>query len=177
MTLLHTLCLKAVINFYQANSIAKIKFLIFVSLPTTLFATVCQNLQKWSISNYQYISAVLLCIAIDHIVGTAAHTLRLKDFSLKHNIIGVCKKISLCALSGILFELIQVTLQDIPLIYEYLKSVTRLTVLLYPAGSAFVNMSILTRGKFPPFSWIKRIQAFNSDLDLSKFRNPDNTSK
>lgn len=167
---------KYFMSFHNAGFLTKLKLATLLSLPISFVTTIIQSFHSWSLSNYDYISAVLLCIAIDHILGTILHAGKLKDFSIKYNILGVCKKISLCVLSGIIFEVIHYTLKDVPLIYDYLKSVTRLTVLLYPAGSAFINMSILTNGKFPPFGWIKRIQAFNSSLNLDKFKNHDDTS-
>jgi hypothetical protein len=43
-------------------------------------------------------------------------------------------------------------------------------VFLYPAGSAFVNASILTNGKFPPLGWIQKVEKFNSNLDINQFK-------
>jgi hypothetical protein len=37
-------------------------------------------------------------------------------------------------------------------------------------------MSIITNGAFPPIGWIKKIQAFNENLDLTQFKN-GNTSQ
>ncbi len=176
MKALYILYTNYLILFHNVSFSSKLKLVSLLSLPLSLITSVSQSIQSWFFSNNDYITAVLLCIAIDHTIGTILHALKLKDFSLKKNILGICKKISLCVISAILFETIHYTLKEIPLVYEYLKSVTRLTVLLYPAGSAFINMSILTNGKFPPFGWIKRIQAFNSSLDLDKFKNPDNIS-
>lgn len=176
MKSLNLIIVQYLVLFYKASFLSKIKLIIIFSLPLSIITTFFHSIELWSVSNHDFITAVLLCIAIDHIIGTILHAGKLKDFSIKNNILGVCKKTSLCVLSGILFEIIYHTLKEIPLIYEYIKSVTRLTVILYPAGSAFINMSILTNGKFPPFGWIKRIQAFNANLNLDKFKNSGNIS-
>lgn len=51
----------------------------------------------------------------------------------------------------------------------YILLVGKLLVLLYVDGSAFVNMSIITKGKFPPKSWLSKIKGFNETLDTTVF--------
>lgn len=167
---------KYLVTYHQAGFLGKLKLICLISFPMSIITGISQSIRTWSVTNQEYISLVLLCIAIDHIIGTIVHAFKLKDFSIQSNIIGITKKIFLCALAGILFEAVHYTLKEVPLIYEYLKSVTRLIVVLYPAGNAFINMSILTNGKFPPFGWIKKIQAFNTNLDLEKFKKADDIS-
>ncbi|KAF2518244.1 hypothetical protein E0W68_09475 [Flavobacterium salilacus subsp. salilacus] len=84
---------------------------------------------------------------------------------------------SLCAGAAILFEIIHNVVKEATLIYDYLKIVTRLIVILYPAGSAFMNMSALTNGVFPPLGWITKIKAFNKDLDLERFTYNNNNGQ
>lgn len=143
-----------------------------LALPLSALGLLINDISNWGVSNVSYIGGVLGCIAVDHIIGSVYH-LRQRDFTLKRNAVGLVTKIGLCAGAALMFEIIQHAMKDAPLIYEYLKMITRLIVLLYPAGSAFMNMSALTNGVFPPIGWIKKIKAFNSDLDLDRFKSKE----
>lgn len=147
--------------------IASCKVAVALSVP----AMIITYLSNWSLSNQEYIAGVLACIAIDHIIGSIYHAFWLKDFTLKRNAWGLINKLLLCAMAGALFEIIHNTVKEVPLVYEYLKVITRLIVILYPAGSAFMNMSELTNGVFPPIGWIRKIKSFNENLDIEKFKN------
>lgn len=151
----------------------KCKALTLLSLSLGTLAWCFGKITGWTLSNADYIAGVLTCIAVDHIIGTIYHAIKKRDFSFKKNVLGLLTKVSFCAASVILFEIIHNAMVNVPWCYQYLKVITRLTVLLYPAGSAFMNMSALTNGVFPPLGWIKKIKAFNENLDLDKFKLPD----
>ena len=150
--------------------IATAKIALAVSIPAYAVAWV----SDWTVSNREYLAGVLVCIAVDHIVGSAYHLFKVRDFTFKRNAWGLMNKLLLCALAAALFEVIHNTVKDIAFVYEYLKVITRLIVILYPAGSAFMNMSALTNGVFPPLGWINKIKAFNQDLDLDRFKKEEN---
>lgn len=137
-----------------------------ISIPAWIFIMITE----WTLSNKDYITGVLVCIAIDHIIGSAYHLFKKRDFKMGKNAKGLLIKLSFCVGSIILFEIIHDTVRNVPFIYEYLKVITRLIVILYPAGSAFVNMSEITNGIFPPIGWIKKIHTFNEYLDLEKLK-------
>lgn len=163
--------LKNLIILHNGSFLLKLKSAAIIALPLGSLGWIINFVSNWTISNQGYIVGVLTCIAIDHFVGSAYHALKVKDFTFKRNIYGLLQKLALCAASAILFEIIHFALKDIPLIYDYLKTVTRLTVILYPAGSAFMNMSAITNGVFPPLGWIKKLQVFNEDLDIRNLNN------
>lgn len=142
-----------------------------LSLPLSITAWLIESITSWTVSNKEYITGVLVCIAIDHAIGSAYHAFKVRDFTIKKNATGLMLKLTMCAGGAILFEIIQMILHDVSFVYEYLKIITRLIIILYPAGSAFMNMSAITNGVFPPLGWIKKIKAFNEDLDLDKFNN------
>lgn len=146
--------------------ILKLRNLLLISVPLSMSSWILSKVYTWTISNSDFIAGVLTCIAIDHILGTIYHATKLKDFSIKKNVYGLVGKLFLCGCSAVLFEIIHSTIQESSLIYEYLKSVTRLVVILYPASSAFYNMSAITNGKFPPLAWLKKLKAFNQNLDI-----------
>ncbi len=142
-----------------------------LALPLSVTTWCLERITHWSISNKEYISGVLVCIAIDHLIGSVYHAFKVRDFTIKKNAIGLMLKLTMCAGGAILFEIIQMVLHDVTFVYEYLKITARLIIILYPAGSAFMNMSAITNGVFPPLGWIKKIKAFNENLDLDKFKN------
>ena len=137
-----------------------------ISIPTWCLA----KFVDWTISNQDYVASVLACIAIDHIVGSFYHALKLRDFTMRKNAVGLIRKLSLCALSIILFELIHYAVKDVTFIYDYLKITTRLIIILYPATSAFVNMSAITKGRFPPIGWVNKLNEFNNTSDITKLK-------
>lgn len=148
--------------------LTKIKAVVKVAFLFSLPAWFTSKIIQWSVSNQEYIAGVLVCIAIDHLIGSIYHAFKLHDFTFKKNVVGLLSKLALCAVAAILFEIIHSTIKDVSFIYDYLKTTTRLIIVLYPAGSAFMNMSALTNGVFPPLGWIRKIAAFNQNLDLQK---------
>ena len=40
---------------------------------------------------------------------------------------------------------------------------------IYVGGSAFKNLHVITKGKFPPTSFMNRMKGFNNDLSISNF--------
>ncbi|AXG73931.1 hypothetical protein DVK85_06610 [Flavobacterium arcticum] len=162
---------KHLLLLHNGSIVIKLKSVFLLSLPFSAITWLISEITKWSISNSSYIAGVLTCIAIDHVVGSIYHALKAKDFTFKKNAVGLITKLAMCAGAAILFEIIHNVVKEATLVYDYLKIVTRLIVILYPAGSAFMNMSALTNGVFPPLGWISKIKAFNKDLDLERFSN------
>lgn len=161
------------LDIHSGNFLLKIKATALLAFPLGTFTWCFSEIIHWSVSNRGFMAGVLTCIAIDHIIGSFYHAFKLRDFCFRKNIAGLLYKLGLCASSVILFEIIHTTLKDVNWAYEYLKTITRLIVILYPAGSAFMNMSALTNGVFPPLGWIKKIKNFNDELDLEKFSKPN----
>lgn len=159
----------ALLQLHKGAFVIKLYGALKLALPLSVLTWVVERFTAWGISNQEYIGGVLGCIAVDHLIGSIYH-LRQRDFTIKRNAIGLVTKLALCAGAALMFEIIQGALREAPFIYEYLKIITRLIVILYPAGSAFMNMSALTNGVFPPLGWMKKIKAFNENLDLDKFK-------
>ena len=162
---------------HNGSIIIKLKSTLLLALPFSIVTWLFSEVTKWTISNSDYIAGVLTCIAIDHIVGSIYHAFKAKDFTFKKNAVGLITKLALCAGAAILFEIIHNVVKEATLVYDYLKIVTRLIVILYPAGSAFMNMSALTNGVFPPLGWVSKIKAFNKDLDVERCSNKNNNGQ
>lgn len=133
-----------------------------------------EKLAKWTIQNEEYILAVLVAIIIDHASGSIKHAFFDKDFSFKENIFGLLLKVFVVVSGALLFEGINIIIEKQNIITDYLNIVAHLMVFLYPAGSAFANCSVITNGKFPPKSWLDRLNAFQQNLnpkDLTENKN------
>jgi len=160
--------LKNALVLHSGLLFSKVRAALNIAATLSLPAYLTAKLTEWTISNQAYIAGVLTCIAVDHLVGSAYHAFKVRDFTFKQNVSGLITKLSLCAGAAALFEVIQHVLEGVSFVYDYLKITTRLMIILYPAGSAFLNMSALTNGVFPPLGWLKKIEAFNKNLDLKK---------
>lgn len=145
---------------------SKLKATFVLSLVSSPIAYIAEQFIKWGNEKIIYITFVLAAIIVDHALGSAVHLWHKRDFSFKKNIVGLLVKISLV----VAFEIIMNGIYSIlgaGVLASYLSVVGELLVLFYPAGSALMNMSIITKGKFPPTAFIDRIKRFNNNLDPS----------
>lgn len=126
-------------------------------------------LREFLLHDIEFMTLIALAIIIDHIIGSWMW-FKLRKFSLKRNLTGLLTKMGLCVAGFLLFEGFNVILTPESFVGNYFKIVTNLSLFLYPAGSAFMNMNVITRGKFPPIGWIEKIKKYNEDLDISKFQ-------
>jgi len=53
---------------------------------------------------------------------------------------------------------------------DYFSILSRLMVLIYPAGSALMNFSLITKGNFPPTAWMDKIKEFNTKMKMDGFK-------
>lgn len=170
--------IKNLLAIHNGTAIIKFKSLLILSIPLSILSVV-DPIKIWVTENIAYIGFVLVAIAVDHLLGSAVHWFIKNDFSAKKNIIGLAIKLSLVLSVGVLFEGFQYLYAEktpfIEAVMDYLLTITRIMVFLYPAGSAFVNSSILTKGKFPPLGWIKKIDSFNKNMDINQFKANENT--
>jgi hypothetical protein len=153
------------VDHLDVKMMATIKLGILLSPITFLF----DLMSKWTIDNGDFIGVVLGAIIIDHILGSIKHAFYYMDFTWRENIRGIFTKIALVVACGFLFEGLQVVIHGETILTEYLKTITRLIVFLYPAGSAFQNSSVLTGGKFPPNIWLEKLKKFQKDMKIENF--------
>lgn len=155
---------------HAGTLIVKLKATVKLGLMLSPIMFIWDKLSKWGVDNSEYITFVLIAIAIDHILGTFKH-LALMQFSLKRNIVGLLTKLGLVVACGFLFEGLNVIVTRETLVKDYLIITTRLIVFLYPAGSAFGNSTFLSGGKFPPQAWLDKLKKFQNNLDPKDFGN------
>jgi len=127
--------------------------------PSTL-----QKALDWYAYNEDYILVVLFTIAVDYTLGTWKY-LKQRDFVFKKNIAGLFTKMFIVLFGALLFEGMNIIIYEDSIIKEYLTIITRLIVFIYPARSAFRSMSFITKGKFPPKSWIDKMDKFEGTLN------------
>jgi len=150
--------MKAVITFGASFSVA---FVVFDKL--------CEGFFKWSLVNISVITIIALAIIIDHLLGCWVHAFYKRDFCWKKNILGLITKCGVTVAGFLIFEMLNHLLKDADFLISYFKITTNVIVFLYPATSAFVNLSIITNGAFPPVGWIKKIKKFQSSTNLTEF--------
>jgi len=162
--------LSNLLAFYSGTAFIKLKSTFMIVLSISPIAYLGEKINVWTMLNRDFIFGVLVAIAIDHFIGSIYHGFKAKDFTFKKNLFGLMGKIGLCIACGILFEILNGMTAYHKWLYDYLSLVTRLIVFLYPAGSAFVNMSKLTNGVFPPMGWMEKIKKFNQNLNINEIK-------
>ena len=109
-------------------------------------------------------------LILDHLLGSYVHLTIKKDLTFKKNLEGLLKKGFSVIAGYMLFEMIHQIVQEVDFIAIYFKVLIQVMVILYPAGSAMVNLSIITNGTFPPIDWMKKLKNFNENVDLHEFK-------
>jgi hypothetical protein len=159
---------------HQGSFLLKLKSSLSIAIAFSPFVYAIDNAIHWTVQNQDYVSFVFIAIMIDHILGSLIHLFVKRDFTFKKNIIGLLTKVGLVVAMGFLFEGINTIVKEDSFAKNYLIIVLRLTVFLYPAGSAFMNSAVITKGKFPPMGLINKIKSFQTDLDITKLREKQN---
>ena len=167
--------IKNLLIIHKGSILAKIKAVGLFALIGAPFHFIVEALTGWYWSNYEYVIFVFMAIIIDHILGSWVHLIK-RDFSMRKNIKGFIIKSTMVIAVSILAEGFKEIL-DGNFLTSYFVVVTRLMVFIYPAGSALVNCSIITRGAFPPTAFINKILSFNQNLDLNGITKPKTHEK
>lgn len=166
ISLIYKFILTHLILIHKGTLLIKLKSSLSLAAAFSPIAYVTEKIMHWSLANETYIWFVFVAIVVDHYLGTILHLIK-RDFELKKNAIGLITKISLVVAMGFLFEGVNEIVQEDSFVKSYLIITLRLTVFMYPAGSAFTNSSILTKGKFPPIGWMNKFKKFQENLDLN----------
>ena len=151
---------------YLLENVQILKSVTLISFFAGVPGTVLNNLHLWVSLNIDYLSVVGIAIAVDHLFGTWVHYFIKKDGNIVQNIMGLGLKLAVVLLMGGLFEGLSSLTKEQDLIFQYLKMVTRILVLLYPMRSAMLNCYIITKGKFPPKALIEKSSKFQKTLDV-----------
>lgn len=149
---------------------SKIKSTFYLSLIISPIAFFLEKVMEWLSLNYEYVGFVVAAILIDHLIGSWVHAVHNRDFTIKKNIQGLFTKCALVLLVGILVEGFHHIVGVDNFLTDYFSVISRLMVFIYPAGSALMNCAIITKGKFPPVSWMVKLNRFNKEMTLESFK-------
>ena len=155
---------------HTGTPLARIKSSLLLSVFASPFAMLGDMVIDWLAFNIVYVQFVFGAIIFDHFLGSYIHAFIKKDFSILENIKGLMIKCVLVVTVGYLNEGFLHTVGKEGVLGIYLGVILKLMVFVYPAGSAWMNSSIITNGKFPPTSWINKINLFNKNLDIKDFQ-------
>lgn len=158
---------------HKGTFIAKIKSTLLLSIAASIPVSIFDALVHWTVNNQVYIQFVFGAIIFDHILGTVIHAFIKRDFYWKTNITGFLVKVGMVVIVGYLFEGVAYIIKEESFVKDYLNIMLRLIVFLYPASSAFANCSIITKGKFPPTSILKRFAKFQENLSVKDLKKDD----
>jgi len=169
--------IKNLIIMHKGTITLKVKSALILSIFSSPMALVGDSLIEWLHFNIAFMSFVFGAVIIDHVVGSYVHAYIKKDFKMKLNVQGFFMKTTLIVFVFFLGRGIVYMLGEENVVAIYFRMIMRLMVFIYPAGSALVNISIITNGKFPPLGFMKKIAKFNNSLDVKEFVDKDKGEK
>ena len=153
--MLYSYMLKVLHNYFFGSYTTKAVATVQISATTAVGLTLFERFSAWYISNQVFMIYVFVALMLDHLLGTYVHLFIKRDFAI--------------VAGYILFEMIHQIVQEVDFISIYFKVLLQIMVILYPAGSAMVNLSIITDGVFPPIGWMKKLKNFNENVNLHEF--------
>lgn len=119
-----------------------------------------------------FFAILSVALIIDLVIGVIKY-LKLSQFSFKKMLLGLITKV-MVSYGGMLMFMLFASLDE-GLMAQWFMLVAKFTVLLYPTGSAFANMFIVTNGKFPPVGFMRKLKSFEEfsgpSNDLMENRN------
>lgn len=167
---LGTFIVKNLILIHKGTIALKTEATVVLAVSSSPLLVVLEGLVSWFYLNLIFLFFVFGAVITDHLVGSYVHLWVKNDFTLKQNVIGFFTKTTLVVLVYFLGEGIVFMLGSENIVGLYFRVLMRLMVFIYPAGSALVNISIVTKGKFPPLGFMNKIVRFNENLDLKEFK-------
>lgn len=152
---------------------AKIKSCFILGATLSPIALIIQSLTAWYLTNQGTILFFCGAILADWFFGSWKH-LKLRTFSFKKNGIGLLVKIGMTVGGSFLTEALPHFIGEDNILSNTLLTVLRLSIFMYPAGSCWMNMSVVSNGAFPSNAWIRRIKSFNKNLNIDDLRGNNN---
>lgn len=151
----------------------KITGVFMLSFFPAIGVSLMEKFTAWYIDNHIFIAMLIGAIIADLVAGVWKHLI-LHTFSFKNLLTGFIEKAGIIVLAYFLSESLVQIISDAELGSIYFKVICKLMIFSYPAGNAFVNMGIITDGKFPPTVFLNKFEKFNKTLDINIFKNKNN---
>lgn len=154
-----------VLIIHKGLLMAKFKSSIILGTTFSPIALIIQYITDWYVANFMTIWIIAGTVFADWIAGMIKHLME-KTFSWKENGKGLLIKISMIVIGGYLGESLPHFLGGENIVSNGLIMALRLSIFMYPAASCWGNMSVITKGVFPPTGLMNRIKSFNENLNI-----------
>lgn len=156
-------------------ALTKFKASLIVAMFVAPTVYIVERINLWAIENADYVAIVMSAILIDHLLGSIRHSRWFDDdFSMFENIKGFFTKLTLVVMVGVLFEELHHLAEPYKFITGYTITIARITVFLYPFGSAIGNSRRISGGKFPPDTWFNAFERFVDQIINKNDSNGEN---
>jgi hypothetical protein len=151
--------------------VLKIKILIAASSIGAVLGKLIQPLSDFLLEEKGFFFLLTIAIVVNMCAGIVKHW-KASQLDFKEFIIGTLEVVFICGAGFSLFLAIAniegVSNTDIG---EWFLLLGRITVILYPAGSAFKNMHYITNGRFPSHGFMKRLKKYEKTGNIKSFKN------
>lgn len=138
--------------------------------------SISERFTGWYFESKLFIVLLTVALFFDLGVGIAKH-LKQHTFSFKKMLTGFMSKLGIVIVGYFLTEAFIQILADADLDSIYFKVATKIMLFIYPAGNTFVNLGILSNGKFPSEGFMKRFDKFNKTFDVIVFKQKEDETK
>lgn len=135
--------------------------------------SISERFTGWYIDSQMFIIILIALLFADLFIGIWKHW-KLRSFSFKKMLYGLCEKIAMTIVFYFLSEVIIQIIADAKLDSIYVKVAFKLIMFFYLGGNALVNMGIISNGKIPPVFFLKGIAKFNETGDIKLFNFKEN---
>lgn len=147
---------------------AKIKSSLKLGSSIAPFGLILEKLTNWYLENFIVIWLICGAVFLDWLVGIGKHLI-CKTFSWKENGKGLLIKLFMVVAGGYLAEALPHFLGGENILSSGLIAALRLSIFMYPAASCWMNMSVITKGAFPPTALLEKAKNFNKNLNVKEF--------
>ena len=150
---------------YKGSFLTKVNASLKLSATPAVAISVFEYFSGLYTTDLSFLYGVLFVLMVDHVLGTYLHY-----FAFKTNLLGLLKKLTVILSGYSMLLIMHDALDEVEFLDVYFKVMVKLMVLLYPLGSALVNMSKVTNGAFPPSGLLKKIKNFEKTGDIDSLK-------
>lgn len=123
-----------------------------------------------------FLEILAICLTASLIMGARKHWI-LKDFSGRAMLIGLIEQTAVVTVAMIVcnaFSQIR-GFNTSEGVKDYFDLFYKASIIIYLMISIFTSMSVITKGKFPPYSWFRNMKSFNRSGNMRDLISNDNT--
>jgi hypothetical protein len=158
------------IKAYILVVLAKLKYSSLTALILSPLSIILDYFNRSFLGDREFMIVVAGAIMIDLSVGIYKH-MKFNTFDHRQMLIGMVEKVFISLMALLIFGVFSFILTDGKtnqgFVSQYFFITGRLIVMIYIVLPTFVNMNIITDGKFPPTRFIRYIRKYNETLDIT----------